>query len=796
MITQNKKVPFLILLGILILVFAYFLPAREYLSSSDNSSKLSKTTQEDKYARTLSNIGNWSYWLYHDGKSANGPDNASGGVYPRGTAGTIFQDGIVWGGYHRDTVKVGGQTYNIGTSPGWIETPGDGVNPPEAITAEDARARIYRIRQDYRSLMWLNEDGETEYDASVLEDAAEVNFIASSDVTDEMKSGVVEQYATDWQEWPTDLGAPFYDEDGNGEYNPVLDNDGYPLIGEWNTETNTYDVLYDRPGIAGADQVIWLVVNDLSASRVLALYGSPTIGIELQITVWAYNQPTATLGQMLFKKFKFINKSGLPIDSMFVSQWSDPDLGDSSDDLAGCDVDLSLGYSYSGFRTDGEFDPFNLPPSAVGYDFFQGPLVDGEAGQDLNRNGVDDAEDFAVFDLKKVGPGKINLPMTSFLYFAAGSPISDPDLGDYDASLEWYNMLNGYIPTDDLNNPTPYTVGNVPGGTPTKYPLAGDPFLGTGDVDATGLNLPPGDRRIGLCSGPFWMAPGDTQEVVVAVVGGIINQVGGDNRNAVAQMKLNDAYAQFLYNKLFEGIPSPPKAPNVTATEFENIIGLDWSFDNARISETERDDPTLGFNFEGYNVYQLPTRTATKEQAVRIATFDRNNFVGLIRSKQFLASFGDVVEVPIQSGSDNGIKRFISIERDYINDLPLYNGQTYYFAVTAYNFNPDPLVPEPSLESALNVIPVIPQNATPGNDFGSKTEDEIEYTHSTGVAQIDIELTVVDPKKITGDDYLVYFEPWHYYLNNSAQWIRTNYPDSIGRGLQKVAHQTNQKYGL
>lgn len=782
MITQNRKVPFLVMAGILILIFAFSASARGPLSPSADMT-ISKVSQ-DKYARTQCNIANWSYWFYYDGKAANDPNGDTGGIYPRSTAGMVFTEGIVWGGFHRDTLKVGGQTYNIGTTPGWITTPGDGINPPVRVLADDPRARIYRIRQDFRGLKRTNDDGEIEYDASVLQDAAEVNFISSTDVTDEMQDAVVEQYATDWKEWPVDLGAPYYDEDGNGEYNPVLDDDGYPMIGELNEDGN-YDVLYDRPGIAGADQVIWWVVNDLNESRTLNLYGAPPIGLELQITVWGYNQPNGTLGQMFFKKFKFINKSGFPVDSMFVSQWADPDVGNYTDDLAGCDPDLGVGFAYSGYRTDGEFDPFGLPPAAVGFDFFQGPLVEGKAGEDLNHNGVDDAEDFAVFDLKKVGPGYINLPMTSFLYFAAGSAISDPDLGDYDASKEWYNMLNGYIPTQDLDNPTPYTVGNVPDGTPTKFPLSGDPFLGTGDIDGVGLNLPPGDRRIGMCSGPFWMAPGDTQEVVVAVVGGIIQQEGGDNRNAVAQMKLNDAYAQFLYDNLFQGIPSPPTAPNVSVTEFENKVTLDWSFDKARISETERDDPLLGFDFEGYNIYQLPTETASKDQATLVATFDKENFVGIIRAEQFLPAFGDVVEVPIQKGTDSGIQRFITLEQDYINETPLYNGQTYYFAVTAYNYNPDPSVPEPSLESALTPIPVIPQGPKPGLDYGSETGDEIEFTHDEGVAEITVDLEVIDPKKITGDDYQVFFEPWHFYLDKDGQWKRTNYPDSVGEGLAK-----------
>jgi len=53
------------------------------------------------------------------------------------------------------------------------------------------------------------------------------------------------------------------------------------------------------------------------------------------------------------------------------------------------------------------------------YDFFQGPLVEGKVGEDCNSNGTPDDQDYGIFNLKKVDPGTINLPMTSFFYFAA-----------------------------------------------------------------------------------------------------------------------------------------------------------------------------------------------------------------------------------------------------------------------------------------------------------------------------------------------------------------------------------------
>ncbi len=736
----------LLIVGAVLLLFAggAIAKAPDYVQGSKFAKPAGSPSQ------TLSNISNWAYWLYWDGKSANDPLGNSGGIYPRGTAGVIFMDGFIWGGYlEGDSLpRVGGQTYNIGTVPGWINPDGTPADP------NDPAVRIYRIRKDYQTLTF----------DQVKQDAAEQLMKNPSDVTEEDAQKIIQQYATDWDEWPVEHGAPFIDKDGDGVYTKGV----------------------DEPGIADADQVVWFVANDLDASATTALYGSQPIGLELQVTAWAYNQPSGTLGQLIFKKYKIINKSGKRIDSMFVAQWCDPDVGNYTDDYVGCDSTLSLGYAYSAYLTDDEFSAFGLPPAAVGYDFFQGPRVY-----------TGDLSDTAVFDLK-YWPGYKNLPMISFGYFAAGSSIPDPTLGDYEGTKQWYNLLNGFIPTDDLENPSPFTHGyGALAGKPTKFPVNGDPFLGIGDIDGKGSNIPPGDRRMSMSSGPFTMQPGDTQEVVVAVIGGIVAQQGGNNLNAVAQLKLNDQFAQFVYDKLFQGVPKPPKEPVVKVSYTENQVSLNWGFDSDAIAETEAPDTVLGFKFEGYNVYQLPGPVADKSQAKLLATFDVKNGLLIIRGKKFIPEFGDIVEVPIQKGTDSGIQRYFIVEKDYINDRPLYAGSKYYFAVTAYNYNPDPSLPEPSLESTLNPIEVIPQPVKPGERISDIPGSDVEVTKigsSTGYVQVKI----IDPTALTGHDYKVTFnEEKEYTVADSdtvGVWHKWNLID-VTENKVLLADQTNLEGG-
>lgn len=728
------------------------------------SKKLYRSNAEGQ-AVTASNLSNWEYWVYNDGKSAHTPEDNSGGIYPRGTAATIYQDGFVWGGIVRDTrnpssprMRVGGQTYRIGTTPGHIVTPGTASTAPVASDANNAF--IYRIRRDYASV-GLGE-------ASLINDAAAINRVTAADVTEEMQQGVLDQYGYDWNNWPGEIGAPYYDTNGNGRW----------------------DAGVDEPGLAGADQVIWFVVNDLDEGASTGLYGSPSTGLELQVTMWSYNQPGATLGQILFKRYRLINKSGLKIDSMFLAQWSDPDVGTYTDDLVASDVERSLGIAYSGNLTDGDYSAFGLPPAAMGYDFFQGPLVESPG-------------DTALFDLKE-RPGYKNLPMTAFGYFAAGSAISDPALGSYDGTLEWYNLLNGYIPNTDTTNPSPFLAGFGPtAGQPTFFPVDGDPVKQTGDIDGFGSNLPPADRRMSLSSGPFTMQPGDTQEVVVAIVGGIVAQEGGNNRNAVAQLKLNDDFAQFIFNNRFEGIPSPPASPDVKVSTQEDVITLEWGSNQTRVGLTESKDPLLGFNFEGYNLYQLPNASATKSQALLIGTFDLDNSITQINSDQFVPEYGDIVNVPVRFGTNTGIQRYFNIDRDYIKGTPLYAGNRYYFAVTAYNAKDsdgdglvDTDVPEASLESALEIITIVPQSSTPGVVYEGEAGQIISYTNVGAASDGVVQAKVINVAALTGDTYEVYFSDdpagsgelvWNLRNATTNTVLLTNQPQAASADAPDIA---------
>jgi hypothetical protein len=111
----------------------------------------------------------------------------------------------------------------------------------------------------------------------------------------------------------------------------------------------------------------------------------------------------------------------------------------------------------------------------------------------------------------------------------------------------FYNFMQGKIGITGEYFVNPVT------GLPTPFALSGDPVGGTGWVD--GIQQAPGDRRLGLSTGPIQLAPGDTQVVVIAeIAAGAQN--GIDRLSAVSLFKYYSQLAQEFYDSTFP-IPVP-----------------------------------------------------------------------------------------------------------------------------------------------------------------------------------------------------------------------------------------------
>lgn len=528
---------------------------------------------------------------------------------------------------------------------------------------------------------------------------------------------IVNEYS--WESTPGPIlgsgGSATYDPDWatNPAYRTYKiargDDASNPDYAEWPVEHGAPVDAQGNPLIIG-DQTLWAVYHDLDASRHNNGAGStPPLGLEIQQTTFGFNL-SGPLENVAFVKFLMINKGSNTLEDTYVSVWSDPDLGGAGDDLVGCDVDLSLGYCYNATNRDNQY---SSRPPAMGIDFFQGPIVPSE-GDTAFVSGV------AV-------PGFRNLPMSSFNKYINGT---DPN----DAS-QTYSYMRGLTATGaPLVDPT---TGEV-----TTYSVNGDPVTNTGWLDNS-----PADRRLMLSSGPFTMAPGDTQEVVAAVIMG----QGQDRITSISALRFNDQFAQAAFDANFD-LPSAPPAPQVVVAQLDGTLTFSWS----DRSETDYDEP--GYAFEGYNVYQLASPDPNAARA-RVATFDRNNGVGIIFDDQFDINSGVVVNSPAQFGSDAGIAHTLTISDDRILGGRLNNGTEYYYLVTAYSYNPEGVAGLRTLESEFRPITAVPQSPTAGAIHEDGVPGtRLEARHIAGDSDGIVVATVVDPSSTTGDTYRITFE--------------------------------------
>jgi hypothetical protein len=715
-----KEARFILFYIISIIVIIPALRAEGEKNTGKNPSLIKTNSQ---IAVTTININNLSSYFFNNGISDISTLGNSGLYYPKGSGNAaVFSSGLVWGARVAGDPypRVGGSAYRTGLVPGKVLSDGNADDP------NLDKYRIYRVRRD------------------VYPGGPEVDFSTEVSLEGFTKSEIRQNYERDWKEWPVDMGAPFEDLDGD----------------------NIYDPTFDIPGMPYADQTIWFVANDLDFGQTRYFYGANPLGIECQVTIWAYNRADA-IGNMFFRKYKLINITDRPtlnpttFEDMYVSIWSDVDLGDAGDDFVGVDTTLSLQYCYNADPVDATYTP--LPPPAVGFDFLQGPIVNGIAGQDINKNGIDDADDFGVFNGNKVGPGKINLPMTAaYTIYKSAPNYSDPILGNIEGSKQFYNFFQGKYPTTGEPFKDPVT------GEITKFALPGDPVTGVGWLD--GSLFPPGDRRMGNSSGPFNMAPGDTQEVIIAeIVAGALE--GMSNLSAITILRSYSESAQLLYKYNFVP-PTAPPAPVVKITELDKKIILDWGEDIAKVKATESFN--LGsYNFQGYNVYQLPDGTADVKSGIRLATFDIIDGIKRIRTPVFDPIEDELIIKTVQRGEDSGIIRYIEITTDEFTGHTLINGKRYYFAVTSYSYSPTDMFPN-SVENPIKILTAIPQSALPGLIYGHEPGEGLEVIHSQGSSDAVVKAKVINPALTTGHEYKVFFTQVQEIRNENGDWVPTN----------------------
>ncbi len=340
----------------------------------------------------------------------------------------------------------------------------------------------------------------------------------------------------DLAEWPHELGAPVFDGDGvSGNYDLAAG---------------------DQPAISG-DQMVWWVMNDMGNTHRNSL--TRPIGLEAQVTAFAFASGPLALRQATFYRYRFVNRGANALDTAYVGFFADPDLGDASDDYVGSDTLRDMAFVYNGDEVDGTGTGSTYGPSPPAFGIL---VVPGPVGlpndRDDNGDGTSDESG------ERIG-------LSAFIsWFDAAFPQNDPPNGP----AMYQNLKGRWV------DGTPITVGgsglNQGSTDTTTVMFAGDAT--TSQYWSEECNRlpwqsicqpdPPGDRRFMMSTGPFRLEAGGSDEVQFALLFARAEDRLGSviHLRATAGVVRNAFDAGYLDPRPvpgFDGPPAPPAAVQI-----------------------------------------------------------------------------------------------------------------------------------------------------------------------------------------------------------------------------------------
>jgi len=618
--------------------------------------KLAKVNTNDDY--DFISINNILMWVSNNGDGSHDPVTDGNGFYwpggKKATKSAIFEDGLIWGGIVDGDIRVGGNTWREGLQAGKILENGETDNPSLE------KYRVYKIRKDWQNLP----DGEEK-----------------------------NRYQKDYEQWPAEDGAPWIDVDKDGVFTKGI----------------------DQPKHEG-DETLWFVSNDLDTSRSTFIFGKPPIGLEIQTTIYGFNKPG--LEDVVFKKYKIINKGQNEIREMYFGQWSDPDLGNGGDDFAGCDTIVDLVYCWNGDVYD---YIYGSAPPAVGHLILQGPAFSS-------------FEDSAFFNCRW-NLGFKNHELAAFTFYINASDVyGHPSQGNPQGSEQMYYNITG-----KLWNGSPYI--DPKSGEQTLFPLSGDPVTQSGWYMGEGWpgGPLPGQRYFVGSTGPITMAPDDTQEVVIAT----LIAKGLDNITSIQELRILSRKVRTLFHSNF----LPPVLPEsqLKATQTDSSVTLYWDDKAASYQKS-------GYTFEGYRIFQCRNMQGDDPQELKV--FDIDNELTSIWDFQNIN--GVQIDALLLKLDNQGLDYTFDVTKDIYSGNRLYPGSEYYFYITSFAYGQDQA---PRLiEDKSQVVKVIPGSNKPEIHLPFDNKDFIAATQLSGTGDGLIGLDIVDAGELNGHRYKIFFD--------------------------------------
>ncbi len=414
------------------------------------------------------------------------------------------------------------------------------------------------------------------------------------------------------------------------------------------------------------------------------------LGIELQVRGYQWNHPAAE--DIIIFTYWIKNVGTSTLDSVIFGMYGDADVGGPSsfsDDDAWFDIDNDIVYQWDHDGYSNSYGGFS--PVYFGWSFLESPGNstdgidnDGDGMIDESQyDGIDNDGDWLAErdDIGADGLGEYHY----------GYPGPDAD-GTEGNGVPDVGEPNFEITDNDESDQiglTSFYSAPYPSIQPDNDEIMWSQ-LQPGRFDVPSQNI---DQTYLYGSAFITLEPGEQKKFAVAMVFG--NDFDDILRNTVTMQNIYDNDYSFA---------KPPLKPNVNITAGDKKVILSW--DNK--SENSL-DPIYGKDFEGYRIYRS-TDPGFIDSYIVTDTY------GNITFKKPIAAF-DLIDslqgphpigyngVQFDMGTDSGLEYL------YV-DSNLINGQTYYYAVTAYDKGYDLDFYDLGFSHAANLLPIAPSECS------------------------------------------------------------------------------------
>ncbi len=353
-------------------------------------------------------------------------------------------------------------------------------------------------------------------------------------------------FGKSWQEWKkaVEQGAYFYDGDGDGIYNPVDLNGN----GIWDFNEDRPDLMYDV--------TLFTVYNDGVPSDQRRFKAISPLGIEIRQTVFV-SHSIEELQDVVFVRYSIVSKN-TSLSETYFTIYTDLDLGNHVDDLAGCDTLLN---SVFGFN-DGYDQIFGNNTPSLFISQIQGPpiAIDNSEDHALNNKGPFLGQD------KKFGYSNLDITSNQVFFNADWyfkMPITPTEL---------YNNAKGFFRDGNLVDPCNFEspLGHRYGivlpdsadcvNVNPRFWFSGDPVTGSGWFLYRNANI-----RTLTSSGPFSLPKDEPVDIILAYVVGR----GSDHINSISVARNTVGFVHNEYSKNFSSMTSVIENDNDLPSEYK-----------------------------------------------------------------------------------------------------------------------------------------------------------------------------------------------------------------------------------